>query len=305
MKKRTTQFEMLLQILYIIATHPATAIIQRAAIVTGGTRGIGRAISERLAADGFDLLLNYCADGNSAELTSSALKDKYDCKVVCVGGDVSRPKTRDEIFKQYDKEFKLTHALGAVVHNAGQYVGITSENGLGLKHEKMIGFGDGSILNNDESVDFSQMHYYQQLYGDAYIDLCERGLRRMGIRGGSLVGISSGGCNLHYRPSPGYDMPGAGKCVMEYAMRLYALRSGVRGVNCNVVIPGVANTEAWDNLSKLRGDSNVMEKIAQLSPMGGTCPLDIGRAVSFLCSVYGRPITGMSIPVDNGIHLKL
>lgn len=297
---------MLLQILYIIATHPAAAIIQRAAIVTGGTRGIGRAISERLAADGFDLLLNYCADVNSAELTSSALKEKYNSKVVCVGGDVSRPKTRDEIFKQYDKEFKSTHDLGAVVHNAGQYVGITPENGLGLKHEKIIGFGDGSILNSDESVDFSQMYYYQQLYGDAFIDLCERGLRRMGNRGGSLVGISSGGCTLHYRPSPGYDMPGAGKCVMEYVMRLYALRSGVRNVNCNVVIPGVTNTdtEAWDNLSKLRGDSKAMDKLAQSSPMGGTCPLEIGRVVAFLCSVEGRPITGMSIPVDTGIHLR-
>ena len=130
---------------------------KRLAIVTGGTRGIGRAISERLAADGFDLLVNYCADVKSSQLTSQNLQDKYGCQIVCVSGDISRTKTRDKLFTEYDANFKDTHDLAAVVHNAGQYIGITSENVLGLTHEKIIGFGDGSILTNDGHVDFSQM----------------------------------------------------------------------------------------------------------------------------------------------------
>ena len=70
------------------------------------------------------------------------------------------------------------------------------------------------------------MHYYQRMYGDAYVDLCERGLARMSAEagGGSLVGISSAGCTTQYNANLGYDMPGSGKCVMEYAMRLFALR---------------------------------------------------------------------------------
>ena len=71
-------------------------------------------------------------------------------------------------------------------------------------------------------------------YGDAYVDLCERGLARM-TDGGSLVGISSPGCTVAYKANLGYDMPGSGKCVMEYAMRLIALRCAGKGVNCNVV----------------------------------------------------------------------
>ena len=70
-----------------------------------------------------------------------------------------------------------------------------------------------------------QMKYYQRLYGDAYVDLCECGLARMAEgSGGSLVGISSPGCTTQYNANLGYDMPGSGKCVMEYAMRLFALR---------------------------------------------------------------------------------
>ena len=62
------------------------------------------------------------------------------------------------------------------------------------------------------------MHYYQRMYGDAFVDLCEQGLARFkGDAGGSLVGISSPGCTLQYKANLGYDMPGSGKCVMEYA----------------------------------------------------------------------------------------
>ena len=48
-----------------------------------------------------------------------------------------------------------------------------------------------------------------------------------------------------YNANLGYDMPGSGKCVMEYAMRLFAVRSASRGVNCNVVIPGIASIHAF------------------------------------------------------------
>ena len=62
------------------------------------------------------------------------------------------------------------------------------------------------------------------LYGDTYIDLCEARRGSHTEEGGSLVGISSPGCTVQYNANLGYDMPGSGKCVMEYAMRLFALR---------------------------------------------------------------------------------
>ena len=131
---------------------------------------------------------------------------------------MSLPETRAKIWETFDKVYGNTHALGAVVHNAGQYVGVTSTNAAGIQATgPPPGFGDGSLIK-EGSVDFTQMHYYQRMYGDAFVDLCEQGLARFkGDAGGSLVGISSPGCTLQYKANLGYDMPGSGKCVMEYA----------------------------------------------------------------------------------------
>ena len=194
----------------------SAAALRRVAVVTGGTRGIGRGISEALAEHDFDLLVSYNSDEAAAEQAATELKAKYRCSVECVGGDVSLPETRAKIWETFDKVYGNTHALGAVVHNAGQYVGVTSTNAAGIEATgPPPGFGDGSLIK-EGAVDFTQMHYYQRMYGDAFVDLCEQGLARF-TDGGSLVGISSPGCTLQYKANLGYDMPGSGKCVMEYA----------------------------------------------------------------------------------------
>lgn len=281
------------------------ATTNRLAIVTGGTRGIGRGIADALAREGFDLLLTYNSDTSAAITAAHELRKTHNRKVWCFGGDLTRRDTRDALFKLVDNEWNSTHTLSVVVHNAGQYLGITSENAALLPAQSAV-FGDASLLDDHGGTNLEAMHYYQQLYGDAYIDLCERGLARM-HHGGSLIGISSPGCSLHYKANAGYDMPGAGKCIMEYAMRLFALRCAGRNVNCNVVIPGVTTTDAWHKLARHRGmdEKDLVSGIAsRLSPMGTMTPHDIGTAIAFLCSPNGRFITGLSLPIDGGVHLK-
>ena len=192
------------------------------------------------------------------------------------------------------------------MHNAGQYVGITAENADGLAAQQ-LGFGDGTLLPSDGgAADLATMHYYQKMYGDAFVDLCEQGLARF-KDGGSLVGISSPGCTLQYKANLGYDMPGSGKCVMEYTMRLFAVRAATKNVNVNVVIPGVTVTDAWGKLGAMRGQSKeeIVEGVSgRLAPMGAMQPKQVGDGVAFLCSPAGRAVTGVSLPVDNGVHLK-
>lgn len=284
------------------------AALRRVAIVTGGTRGIGKGIAEALAEHDFDLLVSYNSDAAAAEQAADELKAKYRCAVECVGGDVSLPETRAAIYAKFDSVYGETHQLGALVHNAGQYVGVTSTNAAGIVATgPPPGFGDGSLLGEDGGVDLTQMHYYQRMYGDAFVDLCERGMARFPEDGGSLVGISSPGCTLQYKANLGYDMPGSGKCVMEYSMRLFAVRAAAKKVNCNVVIPGVTVTDAWGKLGAMRGKSKeeMAEDVAsRLAPLGAMQPRQVGDGVAFLCSPAGRAVTGVSLPVDNGVHLK-
>mmetsp|Transcript_40546 Transcript_40546/g.93181 ORF Transcript_40546/g.93181 Transcript_40546/m.93181 type:complete len:170 (-) Transcript_40546:735-1244(-) len=116
----------------------------RVAIVTGGTRGIGKGISEALAEQGYDLLLTYNTDADAAAESAESLTSEFGCRVECVGGDVSLAATRDKIFQCCDEKFK-GQDLGAVVHNAGQYVGITASNADGLEAQQLGSTRAGSI----------------------------------------------------------------------------------------------------------------------------------------------------------------
>mmetsp|Transcript_18369 Transcript_18369/g.26599 ORF Transcript_18369/g.26599 Transcript_18369/m.26599 type:complete len:320 (+) Transcript_18369:56-1015(+) len=291
------------------------------ALITGGTRGIGSGIARVLAEDGYDLLLTYNSDKEAADAFAKTLAD--DCagndgselRVECAGGDISSCSTRDEIFKVLDSMTENDdRRLAVLVHNAGQYVGITSDNSDGIQAGKTLSFGDGSLVDEEGRTNFDTMHYYQRMYGEAFVDLCERSLLRMGSiqngGGGSIVGISSPGvCAHYYGPDWSYSMPGSGKSLMEYSMRIYAAKVAERGINVNVIIPGVTKTLAWKRLAKKRGlddESQMMEGIVERSvPLKKmTTPADIGNTVKFLCSESGKFLTGTVLPIDGGLHLK-
>lgn len=286
----------------------------RVALVTGGSRGIGKGIVQALLEtkeyDGY--LIVYNTNKEAAEVFA---KEIVEAKVVIVGGDLTEVATRDRIFDVFDEEFQDAE-LCAVVHNAGQYVGVTSSNSNDLEQGKFR-FGDGSLLDSESGKpNFDFLHYYQKLYSEAWIDLCERSLVRMkGCKAadpdnyrGSIVGISSPGCNTHFKMTPGYDMPGSGKCVMEFSVRQYALAAAPYSINCNVVIPGFTRSDAWSKLAEQRGaerDAMMEMFVKKAVPAGEVIEAkELGDVVAFLAGPKGgRFITGMSIRVDGGLHL--
>jgi len=290
---------------------------KRIALVTGGTRGIGSGISEVLAESGYDLLLSYNTNKEAAEAFAKSILDKHgnSCqRVECVGGDISLEQTRNDIFSRLDAmtSSDKESCLAIMVHNAGQYVGITADNSEGIEApEGFQMFGDGSLLDEDDgSTNMRTLNYYHKMYGEAFIDLCERSLVRM-KDGGSLIGISSPGMATHlYGPDPSYSMPGSGKCLMEYSMRIYALKAAERNINANIIVPGFTATSSWTKLARSRGMTDEKPMIERL--VNNYCPQkkamsprDIGNVVAFLSSDAGSAITGITVPVDGGVHLKL
>lgn len=323
----------------VVCQSSAAPAPKRVAIVTGGCRGIGKGISERLASTGdyAGLLLTYNTDQKSALAVKNEYLQKYPAleRIEIVGGDLSRETTRDDLFRTLDSAFldddTCCWALVTVVHNAGQYVGVTAENSEGIKAGQLQ-FGDGSLLQSDDQVgkkvNLDTMRYYQRLYGDAWVDICERSLERMrrsadgsGRFRGSLIGLSAPGCNLMMRPGGDYSMPGSGKSLMEYSMRIFALNAAPMGVNCNVIVPGITKSEAWERLVRHGNDSggkqeggekkkswkSGLEDYAQRVPMKEVIdPKDIGDAVVFLSSRTGggRFVTGQALVVDGGFTMK-
>ncbi len=312
---------------------------KRLAIITGGTRGIGSGISKVLAASGeYDgLLLTYNTNHEAAESFRERLLDEAMMvidsrdkkvkgrgnkdkallkKVELVCGDLATIQARDRIFKCVDEEFS-DYDLATVVHNAGQYVGLTSDNESGIKNPAKQKFANGSLLKEDV-LDSTIMEYYQKLYGLAFIDICERSMVRMrkaferaaangSTYRGSLIGISSPGCNANFSSVRGYDLEGSGKCIMEYVIRLYALEAAKYKINCNAIIPGVTRSDAWEKIALKNGTtkqeylSRFESRIPMKEVINGT---DIGDTVKFLAGPGGgRFMTGLSLRIDAGLHL--
>jgi len=326
-------------------TTPSTTTQRRVAIVTGGSRGIGRGIVEALIESGeYDgLLITYNTNSDAAETLRTEIGISHPTiQVELVGGDLSLRSTRDSLFECLDDKFH-TFDLCLMVHNAGQYLGITSENSHGLEampDGQSPKFGDGSLLNSqDGTLIMDSLQFYHKLYGEAYIDLCERSIMRMKRAyderndddedpyRGCLIGISSPGCNHNFPITTGYDLPGSGKCVMEFVNRYLAVRVAPYNINSNIIIPGFTRSDAWNKIAEERrrlaggggeGETTMSPSTTAagdvlLEQMKGMIPMkqimeakELGSVVTFLASKRGggRFLTGLSLRVDGGLHLR-
>ena len=137
------------------------AMCRPVAIVTGGTRGVGKGIAHALAYAGNDLVLTYNSDHRAARATAHELEAMYARTVKLVASDLSTPEGVEDVFACYDRDFAATHSLGACVHSAGQVMGITSEAPVRARMPK---YGDGSLLTKHGGVVLDEMHYYPVSY---------------------------------------------------------------------------------------------------------------------------------------------
>ncbi|MFI9719205.1 SDR family oxidoreductase [Streptomyces sp. NPDC052396] len=247
----------------------------RTALVTGGSRGIGRGIAERLAREGARVAVHYGRDEASAKETVAAI-ERAGGQAFAIQALLGVAGDAEALWAAFD-----AHAEGVdiLVNNAG--------TGGARKH-----IGDTAPEEFDEVF---------ALNAKAPFFITKLGLERM-REGGRIINISTG---LSRRPMmPELISYAMSKGALDVFTATLAKEVGARGITVNAVAPGVVDTDM--NAGWLRGEANkaTWAAIAAASPLGKVAGVaEIADTVAFLASSDGRFVTGQWIDATGGALL--
>jgi 3-oxoacyl-[acyl-carrier protein] reductase len=240
----------------------------KVALVTGGSRGIGRAIAIRLAQGGAKVAFAYRGNHEAAQETLGELKGGG-AHAMAVAGDVALATDVDRIVQATLSAFERIDIL---VNNAG----ITRDTLLLRMSEEDF---DAVIDTNLKST---------FLMTKAVV----RGMVRQ--RSGRIVNITSVSGQMG---NPGQANYAASKAGIIGFTRTVAREVASRGITANAVAPGFIDTDIWSSTS-----DQIKQAVVGMIPLGTTGkPEDVAEAVAFLASDAARYITGQVINVDGGI----
>jgi enoyl-[acyl-carrier protein] reductase III len=250
---------------------PEQPLEQKTALVTGATRGIGRAIARKLASAGCDVVVNYYNSHEQAEALCAEIHG-MGRRAWPVKASVGIPESVDELFEELGKHVER---LDIIVSNAASGV-LKPAMEMTIKHWRWCLETNALALNL----------------------LTQRAVEMMPT-GGSIVALSSLGAA---RAMPGYGFIGASKAALESLVRTLAQELGPRGIRVNTVSAGVVDTDA---LSYFPNREELLENYAKRTPLGPTlAPEDVAGAVYLLCLPESRMITGHTLIVDGGFCIS-
>jgi enoyl-[acyl-carrier protein] reductase III len=243
------------------------------ALVTGGGRGIGRAVALELAERGADVLVNYLRNGDAAEETAEAVR-ALGRRAETIRAHVGEPEKVDRMFAEISERWGY---LDILVNNAASGV-IRPLKDLSPHH------WDWTVNINARGA---------WLCAKAAVPL-------MDGRGGRIVGISSLGSG---RVLPEYSAVGISKAALESLSRYLAVELAPNGIAVNVVSGGLVDTDALTHFPRR---DEMLENSRSRTPAGRMVePIDIARAVAFLCGPGGEMIRGQVLVVDGGFSLPI
>ncbi len=239
----------------------------KAALVTGGSRGIGAAIAKRLASDGYGVIVNYAHGVAEAEAVVGAI-DAAGGRAVAAQADVSDPAAMAALFQRAEDAFG---GVDVLVNNAGVM--------------KLAPLAQADDALFDETIAINLKGVFNGLREAA------RRLRD----GGRIINFSSSVVGLY---QPGYAVYAATKAAVEAMTHVLVKELGPRRITVNAVAPGPVATELF-----MRGKSDGdIAPIVGRTPLGRLGePEDIAATVSFLAGPDGGWVNGQVLRTNGGI----
>jgi len=246
-------------------------LLGKVALVTGGSRGIGRAIAIRLAEQGADVIVNYVRHKKDAGDTVAEV-EKLGRKCLLVKANVAKKEDVRKMFSAIADEFGH---LDILVSNAASGV---------LK----------------PALELTERHWdwAMDINARALLKLVQEGLPLM-KRGSRVMAVSSLGS---VRAIENYTTVGASKAALESLVRHLAVELGPQGINVNTISAGAVDTDA---LKHFPNRDEILSTAMARTPLGRlTTPQDVADIALFLCSDLSVMIQGQVITVDGGYAIR-
>jgi len=254
-----------------------TTTKSKIALITGGSRGLGRNMAINLAKKGIDVVLTYLSNKQKADEVVAEIH-ALGQKAVAFQLDTRNVKLFDEFFRQVTTHLK---------EQTGQpnFDFLINNGGTAL----YAPFVETTEEQFDEALN---IHYKGVFF------LTQKALPFLND-GGRIVNISSG---LARFSSPGSSTYASMKGAIEVLTRYLAKELGPRGIAANVVAPGAIETDFGNG--HVRDNKDLNKNIAGITALGRVgLPEDIGGVVAFLCTEDARWINGQRIEVSGGMNL--
>ena len=251
--------------------------MSKIALVTGGSRGLGKNMALSIAKKGVDLIITYNSKKDEALEVVKEI-EALGQKAAAIQLSVDDVKTFDGFFGEVKTALKETFGadkINYLVNNAGVGVYAPFANTTEEQFDSMV------------NIHFKGVFFLTQ----KALALLEDG--------GAIVNISSGLARFSF---PGYAAYGAMKGGVETLTRYQALELGARKIRVNVVAPGAIETDFGGGM--VRDNQDLNKQLASQTALGRVgLPDDIGGVVAFLCSDDSKWVNGQRIEVAGGFLL--
>lgn len=250
-----------------MAVATDSGLSDKIAIVTGGSRGIGRAIVERLAADGAEVVFFYRADA-----TAAAAVSRIEKRITAEQVDVCDPQACSTAVERVAER---CGRIDVLVNNAG----LIRDNLLGLLEDEDV----RSVLDTNVGGVFNVTRAVAP--------------HMIARRAGKIINVSSVAGEKGGRGQTNYA---ASKGAINAFTRALAVELAPRRITVNCVAPGVIETDMTRAIRELAGD----EVKARILLRRFGMPEEVAHAVWFLASRYADYITGQVLHVDGGFKME-